>query len=84
MAKSPRNSSLTCKICGEKAARVRRIARTYGSGARPLVIENVPVVSCTACGESYLTAEVLLEIERIKRDRRVLAKSRRVAVAAMR
>jgi hypothetical protein len=29
-----------------------------------LVIENVPVTSCPNCGESYLTAETLHEIER--------------------
>ena len=46
-----------------------------------LVIENVPVVSCASCGESYMTAETLHEIERIKLHRRSMAKSRRVPVA---
>jgi hypothetical protein len=46
-----------------------------------LVIENVPVVSCPHCGESYLTAETLHEIERIKLHRKSFAAKRRVAVA---
>lgn len=39
------------------------------------------MVSCPHCGESYLTAETLHELERIKLHRRTLAKDRRIAVA---
>jgi hypothetical protein len=39
-------------------------------------------VVCPHCGESYLTAETLLEIERIKLHRRSFAKSRSVPVAS--
>jgi YgiT-type zinc finger domain-containing protein len=56
---------MTCDICGREGARVRHVARSYGKGTILLVIENVPVVSCPHCGESYLTAETLHEIERI-------------------
>jgi 4-hydroxy-3-methylbut-2-en-1-yl diphosphate synthase IspG/GcpE len=48
-----------------------------------LVIENIPVISCPSCGESYLTAETLHEIERVKRDRRRLAVERPVEVAVL-
>ena len=47
-----------------------------------LVIENIPIVSCPNCGETYLTAETLHEIERIKLHRRAWAQERAVAVAA--
>jgi hypothetical protein len=46
-----------------------------------LVIEDIPVVSCPHCGESYLTAETLLAIERIKLHRKNWAKIRQVPVA---
>lgn len=46
------------------------------------VIENIPLVSYPNCGESYLTAETLHEIERIKLHRRAWAQERPVAVAA--
>jgi hypothetical protein len=46
-----------------------------------LVIENVPVISCPHCGESYLTARTLHELERIKHQRRQVAITRPVAVA---
>ena len=61
---------------------MRRVARTYGSGDELLVIENVPVVTCPSCGESYLTATTLREIERIKQQRKALAVERPVDVAA--
>ncbi|MDP2898377.1 MAG: type II toxin-antitoxin system MqsA family antitoxin [bacterium] len=72
---------MVCEICAEEGARVRRVSRSYGKGDGLLVIENVPVISCPHCGESYITAETLHEIERIKRDRKRVAAKRAVAVA---
>ena len=72
---------MICDICGKKGARLRRVARSYGKGENLLVIENIPVVSCPHCGESYLTAETLHEIERIKLHGASLAAERPVAVA---
>ncbi len=72
---------MVCDICGKEGARLRRVSRSYGKGDDLLVIENVPVVSCPSCGESYLTAETLHEIERIKLHRQNFAVKRRIAVA---
>ena len=72
---------MVCDVCGKEGGRVRRVSRSYGKGNGLLVIENVPVISCPNCGESYLTAETLHEIERIKRDRKRVAAKRAVAVA---
>lgn len=72
---------MVCDICGKEGARVRRLTRTYGKGVNLLVIENVPVVVCPNCGESYLTAETLHEIERIKLHSQSFAVKRPVAVA---
>jgi YgiT-type zinc finger domain-containing protein len=73
---------MICEICGKNGAQIKYITRSYGKGANLLVIENVPIVVCPNCGESYLTAETLHEIERIKLHRRSLAKPRNVAVAS--
>jgi YgiT-type zinc finger domain-containing protein len=73
---------MVCDICGKQGARVRRVTRSYGKGSNLLVIENVPIVSCPHCGESYLTAETLHEIERIKLHRKNFASTRAVAVVA--
>jgi YgiT-type zinc finger domain-containing protein len=73
---------MICDICGNEGAQVRRVSRSYGQGADLFVIENVPIVSCPHCGESYLTAETLHELERIKLHRRAWAQPRSVPVAA--
>jgi YgiT-type zinc finger domain-containing protein len=56
---------MMCNICGKEGVRIRCVSRSYGKGDDLLVIENVPILSCPHCGESYLTAETLHEIERI-------------------
>jgi len=72
---------IKCDICGEEGARGRQVSRSYGKGKDLLVIENVQVIACPHCGETYLTAETLHEIERIKRLRKNFAQIRPVAVA---
>lgn len=72
---------MVCDICGKEGARIRRVAKTYGKGKGIFVIENVPVVTCPHCGESYLEAETLHEIERIKLHKKSFAIIREVPVA---
>jgi YgiT-type zinc finger domain-containing protein len=74
-------TSVICDICGHEGAHLRHVTRSYGKGQRLLVIENIPVVNCPHCGESYMTAETLHEIERIKLHRKNLAIERPVSVA---
>jgi YgiT-type zinc finger domain-containing protein len=71
---------MICDFCGKQGARIRRVARTYGKGKDILIIENVPVVSCPHCGESYLEAETLHEIEHIKLHKKSIAVKRSVPV----
>ena len=73
---------MICEICGKQGAHVRKVARTYGKGKDLLVIESIPVVSCPHCGESYLTAETLHEIERLKLHRKSLAVERPVEIVS--
>ncbi len=74
-------TTLVCDICGKEGSRIRRVTRSYGKGENLLVIEDVPVISCPHCGESYLTADTLHEIERIKLHRQSFATFRQVPVA---
>jgi YgiT-type zinc finger domain-containing protein len=60
---------------------VRHVTRSYGKGDDLLVVTDVPVVSCTHCGESYLTAGTMHRLDQIKRRRKELAVQRSVAVA---
>lgn len=77
-----KTETLTCDNCGKSGARIIHVTRSYGKGPALLVIENVPVVSCPHCGESYLTAATLREIDNIKRNRAKVASTRPVPVAA--
>jgi YgiT-type zinc finger domain-containing protein len=70
-----------CDNCGKTGARLIHVTKSYGKAESLLVIENVPVISCPHCGESYLTAQTLREIENIKRNRSNIAVERRVPVA---
>lgn len=72
---------MLCDICGREEARIRRITETYGKGGNLIVIENIPMVSCPYCGESYFTADTLHEIERIKLHHKRFAVERPVSVA---
>ncbi len=72
---------MTCDVCGKEGTRQRYIIRSYGKGESLLVIENVPVIYCPHCGERYMTAQTLDQIERIKRSPENLATKRLVTVA---
>lgn len=72
---------MICDICGQEGARIRRVTETYGKGKDLLIIENIPMVSCIRCGESYFTAETLHEIERIRLHRKSFSVERPVEVA---
>ena len=69
---------MICDICGHKSGHIRYVTRSFGNGTDLFIIENVPIVSCPHCGASYLTAEALHEIERIKLHRDGFVRERSV------
>ncbi|MBW4517457.1 MAG: type II toxin-antitoxin system MqsA family antitoxin [Timaviella obliquedivisa GSE-PSE-MK23-08B] len=73
---------MICDVCGQAHAKLRHISRAYGKDDDLLVIENIPMISCPDCGESYFTADTLHEIERIKTNRQSLAVEQTVEVAS--
>jgi YgiT-type zinc finger domain-containing protein len=72
---------MICDICGKDRARPRKVSEAYGKGKDLLIIENIPMISCPNCGESYFSADTLHEVERIKLHRKSFAKKRPVEVA---
>lgn len=72
---------MVCDICGKKGTRLRHVTRACGRGRSTFLIANVPVITCPSCGESYLTAETLQEIERIRMHWRQLAVPKRIPLA---
>ena len=76
------SAGIICQNCGRHGARERSITRSYGKGANLLIIENVPIITCPHCGESYMSAATARRIARIRLNRKSLAVSRKVSVAA--
>ena len=72
---------MKCDICGKKSAQLRKVSRAYGKGENIMVIENIPVINCPHCGESYMEAQTLHEIERIKLHRKSFSVKRQIPVA---
>ncbi|MBN1421706.1 MAG: type II toxin-antitoxin system MqsA family antitoxin [Planctomycetes bacterium] len=72
---------MICDICGARKARIGRVTRSFGRGRSAFLIQGVPVVHCPSCGESYLTAETLKEIERIRMHWRQLSVDKKIPVA---
>jgi len=71
---------MICDSCGKAGAKVKHLPRSYGKGEQMMVIEDVPLVVCPHCGESYMTAKTLHEIERLKIHRKHLKTKRRAPV----
>jgi len=71
---------MICDMCGQDQGMVKLVTRSFGKKKDLLIIEDTPVVSCSACGESYMTAETLHEVERIKMHRHSFAVKRSVEV----
>jgi YgiT-type zinc finger domain-containing protein len=72
---------MICDICGKKSAHLRRSTQVFGRGKSSYLVENVPVLDCQSCGESYVTAKTAKELERIHQHWRELAVKRLVPVA---
>ena len=70
-----------CANCVSDKVQLKPVTRSYGKGPELLVIESIPMWSCTACGESYFTAQTMNELERIKALRKSVAKTRSISVA---
>ena len=70
---------MKCAMCGKEGAQIRLITESIGKGDDLLVIEDVPMIHCPNCHETYLTAKTLHEIDALRLNRQT-AVSRQVMV----
>ncbi len=68
-------------MCGEKTARAITRPHVFGRGADLLIIENVPMMTCGNCGETYLTGDILKILEDILKNQASHVTRRMVRVA---
>jgi YgiT-type zinc finger domain-containing protein len=80
MQPEQKRTIMICDICGKDQGAVKLVTRSFGKKTNLLIIEDIPVVLCAACGETHMTAETLYEIERIKMHRHSIAVKRPVEV----
>lgn len=73
-------AQIVCDICGVKAAVIERMPKIFGKGERMILIENVPVIRCSNCGESYLTQDTMRKLDEIRINRQSLTERREIAV----
>lgn len=73
---------MNCQICGKKTASIKKVTKSFGRGPNLVVIEDIPVLSCSSCHESYVTADTAREIDRIRKNRVTEGKAKRVLVAS--
>lgn len=57
---------MRCDLCGADTVQLRYVTRSFGRSDRLVVIENIPYVVCSRCGERYFSAATMREIERLK------------------
>jgi YgiT-type zinc finger domain-containing protein len=74
---------MICDMCGQDRGAVRLVTRNFEKKKDLLIIEDIPVVSCAACGESYMTDETPHEVEHIKRHRHSFSVKRPVEVTVL-
>lgn len=73
---------MKCELCGAQKAVARKTTKSFGRGDSLVVIEDIPMIHCTNCHESYVTADTAREIDRIRKNRSRRGKSKRILVAS--
>ena len=59
------------------------MTRTFGKSPNRVVIEDIPLICCSKCGEAYFTAETMHEIERVRAHRKSFGTAQVVTVAQL-
>ncbi len=72
---------IVCDICGVQSARVVKRPQVLGRGERMMLVDNVPVISCKNCGESYMTSDTMHKLDEIRVKQKEKSIKRKIAVA---
>jgi YgiT-type zinc finger domain-containing protein len=60
---------MKCLYCGKEEAQERSTTQSFkNDSGEILVIDNVPLISCRSCGESYFTMETLSQMDTIRKN----------------
>ena len=70
-----------CQLCEQKTAQVAHIDKVFGKGDKKVLIENIPVIHCSYCRESYLTDATMRQLDEIRLNAQTLTTPTTVGVA---
>lgn len=73
--------SHVCSFCGEQTARKVIKSHVFGRGAKMLIVEDIPTMTCSNCGQTYLTGDILKMLEEILKNQPKYVTQRTVNVA---
>ncbi|MEK7831433.1 MAG: type II toxin-antitoxin system MqsA family antitoxin [Acidobacteriota bacterium] len=59
------NNFELCAFCGKLAVKTAHKDKLFGRGEQAVVIENLPLKQCAACGESYYEPETSQMIDQL-------------------
>jgi YgiT-type zinc finger domain-containing protein len=72
---------ILCDICGARAARAVKRPQVLGRGAEMILVDNVPVIACRNCGESYMTGQTIHQLDKLRSRKKTKSSKRKIAVA---
>lgn len=81
MKKQRDTEFLVCDICGVKAAHLVNRPQVLGRGTQMMLVDNVPVIACRNCGESYMTSATMHQLDSIRLKQKEKLAERKIAVA---
>ncbi len=58
----------TCTTCGHAGLRREQVRSAFWEGARLVVVEGVPALCCSACGERFYDEDASAKLEALRRE----------------
>ncbi len=74
-------SVIVCQICDKKTALEAHIDKVFGKGEKKVLIENIPVIHCSNCRESYLTDATMRQLDDIRLNSQTFSTPATVGIA---
>ena len=75
-----KENNVRCDLCGQLTACEVKRPQIVGKADQMVVVENVPMTSCSNCGHDYFSAEVARMLDAIRSGKQDLTSRKSVPV----
>lgn len=65
---------MLCDYCGKNGAKLRYKTQVCGPKKDKCLVDEVPVISCSHCHQTYMTAQTAKTLDRLGQQRKELAR----------